>query len=104
MRLLYSAAVIFPVSCTFAVHLLYSALLCSAVCVCVSVCLLPMVPIVLIFFGVLGVCCSVADVCFALRSARVPVSPSPNELLQLVATTDAHVVCVVSVSVVVPPL
>ena len=30
---------------------------------------------------------------FALRSDRVPGSPSPNELLQLVATTDAHVMC-----------
>ena len=30
---------------------------------------------------------------FALRSDRVSGSPSPNELLQLVATTDAHVVC-----------
>ena len=33
------------------------------------------------------------EVCFALRSDRVPGAPSPNELLQLVATTDAHVVC-----------
>ena len=29
----------------------------------------------------------------ALRSDRVPGSPSPNELLQLMATTYAHVVC-----------
>ena len=74
----------------------------------VSVCLmlvlaLMLMLMVLAFFYIPGPFCSVRG----LRSDGVPGSPSPNELSQLVTTTDTHAHAVwfviVSVSIVVPP-
>ena len=90
--------------CVAALCTLCSVLCTASVCpTLVLVLTLMLMLMVLAFFYIPGPFCSVRG----LRSDGVPGSPSPNELSQLVTTTDTHAhalwFVIVSVSIVVPP-